>query len=141
MKTEKFDKQNLSALRQEINAALKSVAEKYGINVNCGNARFMASTATFKLELATIGENGAATSPHAESFKAIGKLYGFESSDLGRSFLSNGSEFVITGLNTKCARFPVCASRVPDGRGFKFPTDAILAKLGRKVQFGMNVTV
>lgn len=50
MKISKFDKQNLKAIRAEVDIALKAISDKYGINLKIGNMSYADGRFTTKLE-------------------------------------------------------------------------------------------
>ena len=54
MNISQFDKQNIKALRVDIDAALKAVGTKYGIVLQAGRCKFMPKSAAFNLEASTI---------------------------------------------------------------------------------------
>lgn len=70
--------------------------------------------------------------PEAERFRSLAMRYGFESTDLGRTFVSRGTEYRITGLNPSAPKFPVQGERVRDGQPFKFPEAVVKTGLGKK---------
>ena len=53
-----FNRKNLKDIRADIDKALLDVANKYGIKISAGSARFSESNVTFKVEAATISSNG-----------------------------------------------------------------------------------
>lgn len=53
----------LKNIRNDVDAALASVAAKYGVSISAGNARFTDTSATMKLDIATIGTNGVVKTP------------------------------------------------------------------------------
>ncbi len=66
-----FTKSNLNTLRRDIDAALEAVAEKHGISVNLGNARFDSTSVAWKLNLATIGGDGVAKTPERTALERL----------------------------------------------------------------------
>lgn len=73
MKVSKFDRSNISALRNEINSTLSQLAAKYGIKIEAGSASFLDSEVTFKLKCTTTNEDGEAAPDPKLSF--YGKAY------------------------------------------------------------------
>lgn len=129
-KINQFDRTNLRALQADIDAALAAMAEKHGIQIKAGGASFGATAATFKVELAVIGDGGVAKTRHATEFELFASSYGLAPTDLGREFTYKGNGYKITGLSTKSRRFPVEASRT-DGRTFKFPAELVKLALSK----------
>lgn len=136
-KITKFDRTNLRDLRQDIDAALKAVADKHGISIRAGNARFMPQSASMKLELGTIGEGGQVIDTSAEEFKVYAPLYGLSADDLGKKFKSfDGCIYTITGCRPKSRRFPIIAARA-DGRAFNPKRKMIATSISRLI--GLSV--
>jgi hypothetical protein len=125
MKLTKIDKPTLKVLRPEIDAALKAVAEKYGIAIKAGNASFTENTAVFKLEVSLIGENGKALTQDVDRFTQYAELIGLKPDDLGKEFKYGGNTFKVWGLKTNIdGKHPVIAERA-DGKRFCFPIATI----------------
>lgn len=132
MTIQSFDKPTLNILRAKLAAALKEVADSTGLKIEVGSCRFNSNIASFKLEVATVGQNGQVNSREAEAFKREAHFFGLQPTDLGRSFRSGGHTYKITGLKPNSPRFPVLATRM-DGKGFKFPSDSVKAFLASSI--------
>lgn len=119
----------LKALRPEIEAALAAVAQKHGIVIRAGNCSFTPESATFKLELATIGTNGNVVTKEATAFKINAGFYGLTPDHLGKKFVSGGSEFTLVGYNSRAHKMPFVV-KDERGRGFKMSEAAIKRGFG-----------
>ena len=135
MKT--IDKNFLKSIRTEINAALILVAAKHGVTLAAGNCRFTPTTATFKLELAMLGDGGVVVDKYAEAFKASAPLYGLEASDIGKTFTTGGKTYTLTGLDQTSRRFPI-VGKSADGRTFKFTNEVVLWAFSKPVNSGSD---
>jgi hypothetical protein len=120
-----FDRNNLKVLRADIDAALKAVGEKHGIVLTCGNASFLPTTATLKVECATKAADGQIVTREAEDFKRYAAMIGMQPSDLGKTFRQNGKTFKIEGYNSKARTMPIIAKDVASGRGYKFSIETV----------------
>ncbi len=102
-------------------------ASKHGMTISYKGGSFArdGSLATIKFEMLAPNASGEIESPEAKDFKRYAKQYGFEPEDLGSEFTHRGEKFRITGLKTRRRRFPISAERIKDGRGFKFPVEAV----------------
>ena len=120
-----IDKPFLKKIRPEIEAALAEVGKRFGVELTLGNASYADTYATFKLNVATIGDNGELNTKKAEEFKRYAPAYGLKSDDFGREFRSNGDRFKITGLNTRAHRHPVIAESLSNGKEYKFSLENI----------------
>ena len=129
MKIQNIDSPALTMIRRALEPALRELGEKHGITIAVGRGSYGGETGTLKLELATLGENGEVESPAAKDFKAHAELFGLKATDLGRRFVSNGSEFVISGLKPRNRKYPIIATKVSDGKTFKFSEDGMSARL------------
>jgi len=119
-KVKQFDKATCREVGDAIEQALKSVAVKYGINIRKGNGRFSPDTLDLKIHCARV-QGGKVLSKEASDFKRLASLYGLKPSDLGRTFTAGNGTYKITGLNTKAHKYPINATKVTTGAGFKFP--------------------
>jgi hypothetical protein len=93
--------ESLKQIRQEVNALLKQLEEKFAVKMELGRATYSHNNFTFKLEGSRIGEDGTVATKEAEAFTILAKMYGLEPDDLGKTFKSQGKEFTITGLSPK----------------------------------------
>lgn len=114
---------------EAVEVAVKEAIEGMGVAYVTRRGRFGLNDLTIKLEFADV-QNGEVQSRAVTDFKRLCSRYGLEADDLGTTFISNGVEFEITGLNTRAPKYPIKATRVFDGKGYKF-TEA-------QVRFAMN---
>ena len=77
-KIESFDRNTCKLMRLELDKALEDVANKFGIKIHTGGASFSDNTVTFKVELATVGTNGVASSKEGEAFKMYATMLGMK---------------------------------------------------------------
>ena len=108
------DRPLLKALRTEMDAALASVAKKYGISIRTGNGSYSQLAASFKVELAVIGKGQEGEDPAvirgAAAWHRSAPLYsmdGLQADWLGKSFESGGVTFTIVGLDPRKRTRPV----------------------------------
>lgn len=126
-KVSQFDRPTIRLLRDKLEAAVKSVADEYGIAINFGSARFTDANVSFKTELAVIGESGAVRQIVTD-FKRYAPLWGLNAEDLGRSFVSRGTMFRIVGAKPSSRKYPILAENI-EGKVYKFSTDQVLLAL------------
>lgn len=127
-KIKSFDKQNLAMLRPEIDEALKTLGEKYGVSFSTGNARFSPQTSEFKLEVGIMGADGKADTKASSDWKQLAPLYNLPVDALNKTFNFEGRTFTILGLLPKSRRFPVLV-RTSAGKDFKYSTDMVKAAI------------
>ena len=118
----------LVTLRAELDAALQAVAEKHGVSIRAGNASFDALHANFKVEVKVLQTASGVSGDEAE-FRRYAGMVGLQPDVYGKTFVSNGSTFTVSGLSLKSRRMPVLARR-EDGKVYKFPVNIVCLKLG-----------
>jgi hypothetical protein len=128
-----LNKDAVQELSKEIEKAVQDVADKHGLVIKMGSGSYTQNNATLKVEIAVKSLDGTVATKEASSFKALCTFYGLQESDLGRTFTSRGSLYVITGLASKSRTNPILATRQTDNKLFKFPVDSVKKALGINV--------
>ena len=130
-----IDRNSLKNMRPLIDAALAELGQELGVKFEIGNARFSRTgdNATFKLEVATIGDDGEVKSKDVENFKKNCYKWGMKPTDLGETFLTyDRKEYKIIGANPRRWKNPILCESLKNGKTFIFPGDAVKAHLDRK---------
>ncbi len=127
MSVTRFNRHNLQEVREVIETALVTVREETGLNVQLGACRFQPNSATFKLEIQTVDEDGKAFDEGAANFRVFARDFGLEPEDLGKVFVSNGIEYTVSGLKPRNRKYPIIATRA-DGKTFKFHPFVVRAR-------------
>lgn len=131
MSSIRIDRQFVKSFVHDAEQALEAVAKQYGVRVAYKSASYahsgLNSTVRFDVT-APDPSTGQCLSREAQDFVTHCGRYGFEPSDLGRSFATRGVAYTITGLHTKRHKYPISAERNYDGKPFKFPAGAINLK-------------
>lgn len=125
MKITAFDKPSCRALRIAVEAKLQEVAKEFGIAIKTGNGTFTRSNFNFKVEACVFANDGTVLSKEAEEFKRFAPSYGLEASDLGKEFVLRGETYKIKGLSSRSTKFPIFATKLSDGKCYKFPEDMV----------------
>ncbi len=78
--------------------------------------------------------DGSALDPDRILFEALAEAFGLSPDDFGREFSTGRDRFRVAGLNPRRPRYPVSATRIPDGKGYKFTAEnvALLLKASLK---------
>jgi len=118
-----FNRQNIRQINSELEAALKQVAEKYGLEVKLGNTRFTGDNFTTKVQVATVAEGGITMSKEATDFNRYKTILGINM-DLGQEFQRSGKTFTIVGLKPRSKKYPILA-KCSDGKTYKLPVDLV----------------
>lgn len=120
---------------REIRKQLEGILKIPGMTVEFGkSARFTrgaGGSVTFKVTLTEPQPSGKVAEPQeVRDFKQQAHLFGLKSDDLGRTFVSRGETFMVTGLLARCYKNPIAATR-SDGKKFKFPAEDVQIALAR----------
>jgi hypothetical protein len=111
-----FDRSNLSQLRLELEKALQTVGNQYGIVFGIGSIRFDEKTFTSKLSAAITSKTASNSSNarvdvrdvmYAEAVKKYGYRYGVAETDIGKRVTIDGQNtWTFVGINTRGRRMP-----------------------------------
>jgi len=115
-----FDRQGLRAIQGDFERAMAATAKTYGVSLKVKAARFTNANAELKFEIAAIGPNGESHTPERMEFGMLANRYNLGASDLDGLFTVNGTAYRITGIKPNRPKFPICGTRVSDGKTFKF---------------------
>ena len=129
MAIKQFDKNNLKALRQDMNAALKAIEAQYGIKISVGNASFSDNEVTFKTKCNTISKGGKPQTKEAANWKLYATMEGLSQFSVGDRVEIQGRIFTIEGWNTRAKKSPVIIKEVATGNNFKCTKSALMNKL------------
>jgi len=121
----KIDRALCRTLAAEVEAALKTVAERHGLTVAYAGGSFDASTYRPKITFAAVSDTG-----RPADWDAWCHVYGFKPEDFGRAFKNAGNTFTVAGLDGNRPKYPVIAVRA-DGKRFKFSAESVVALLAR----------
>lgn len=121
MSISKFNKANLRQLRADMNQALDAVAQKHGITIKAGNARFTENNVTFKIEAGIIGSDGIAKSKERIALEKLYPQYADKAVKLmGKRGPVSGK---VVGYNSRAKKYPF---QVETQQGqFKVPESSI----------------
>ena len=120
-KINQFDRQTLRALRVDLDAAMATIASKYGIQLNAGNISFTSDTATIKVAAGII-KNGTVVTPEAKTFDQYKRLVGLGHLNVGDSIQLQGKSYTIAGYKPR-SKNAVVVQRA--GRGYKVSVDMV----------------
>lgn len=131
MTMKKLDRAAVRTLTDEINAALAPLAQRHGITLRVGGGSFGEAFAKLRVDVATIADTGEVNTRESSALGALGALYGLEGVQVGTVVTMQGDRFVVTGLNAKARKAPVCLRRERDGKEFKATVAMVKLALGR----------
>ncbi len=120
-----MDRKTAKNIREELNSMdFSELEQKFGVAVSFGNCSYDSNSATFKLVLNNISEDGEVFDKAANAFKTQAKFYDLDPDDLGKEFVDkyqNNEVFRIVGLKPRAHKYPVILERVRDKKRFKYP--------------------
>lgn len=123
-----IDRKAMETIRAAVNAVLAGVAKDLGVGLTLGNGSFSSIDGHFKLNVTPVASNGVIESPERKAWPLYCESYGFEESDLGAEFYSNGHRYTIEGIRPSAHKMPMMVKRV-DGKLFKMEAWSVLYAL------------
>ena len=117
----KLTKNEFNTLRSEIEAALASVAAKYGCIVEAGNITYDNILTTVSVQFKS---QTADKSADQLNFETYCSAYGFEKSDFDFTFTYQGKNYHFVSFKTSARKYP-CVCECSDGKTVCFTTEAI----------------
>lgn len=114
-----FDPKNLAQLREAITAALKPIAEQYGLkSIGIGNITWDATKfSTSITALTEVDVNNPAVLAKVKMHSAV---IGFNMNIVDEVFVNGGRKFKVTSIDLKKPKFPIIAENLEDGKSYKF---------------------
>jgi hypothetical protein len=106
-KVTEFNRNNIKALRVEMDQAMQSISKKYGIEIQTGNASFSGNEVTFKVKANTVGSDGAAITKEAMQFEREKSLHGLNHLSIGDTIYIQGNPYILNGLNSRARKAPI----------------------------------
>ena len=125
-----MNKETIKSLRVDINAALASVAEKYGMTIKAERAAYNDFSVSFKLECVENMNGEKMTKSEAtlkRDFKLIVSTYDLPADFTEKVFTCAGKQFTVTGYDWKKYSRPFICQCLTDGKEYCFKPDVIRA--------------
>jgi len=102
-----FNRNNIKALRVEMDKAMQSISKKYGIAIQTGNASFSGNEVTFKVKANTTSTDGTAITAEAMQFEKEKSLHGLNHLSVGDTIYIQGNPYILNGLNSRARKAPI----------------------------------
>jgi len=119
-----FNRKNLVSFCADVEKAVSTVAQKYGVAVKPAAGRFSPNEFTKKFEFFTGAEAGeSGTDIKFKANITYADLYGMPSikeTDYNKLFTSQGQIYRFVGINPKGRRFPIIAQNMSTKKYHKF---------------------
>jgi hypothetical protein len=127
-----IDRPLLAALRTDISAALKAVAQKHGIELALGSCKFSPTNADFKLEVRAMGSDGVAVTKEMSDLRRMMGVLNLTDAHLTQVFSLGRDSYTLAGYRVKAQNKPFLMRRVSDDKVFICDEATILRALGVK---------
>jgi len=128
-----FDKNNLTTLRNDFDAAIRQVATKHGITIRMKTIRFDAVKASSTVEFIATGGADTNADPQAAQlaiykadFQRYASVFGLKPEQWGATIKSGAESYKLVGLKPKAPKRPVLAQSLRDGRIYILTESAIV---------------
>lgn len=123
--------------RKDLDEAMKSVGEKYGLSVNCGNINY--SNAKIDVKVMAIPIPTADFDPAKEEWKRFVQFTSLHEDDFGKAITIGGVNYTIAGCNPSARTNNIKLQRY-DGKMFVVPMKDVVIKLQSlgKAEEGVN---
>ena len=106
-KVTEFNRNNIKALRVEMDQAMQSISKKYGIEIQTGNASYQGNEVTFKVKANTTSTDGTAITKEAKQFELEKGLHGLGHLSVGDTIYIQGSPYTLNGFNRRARKAPI----------------------------------
>lgn len=130
------DNSKWSEFRKDVEIALRTVCDKYNIDVKTGHARYSSISAELDLTFTTKNTEGGSIDLEAEEFKRYAKRYGFSPDDLGKKFFLSGEIYQITGMTKTKSKYPILAKNLTKKKDYKLAIQTVLKGLENAKSLG-----
>ena len=73
--------------------------------------------------------DGSTLDPERMLFQALAEEFGLSPDDFGREFSTGQERFRVAGIDPRRPKYPISATRIPDGKGYKFTAQNVVLLL------------
>ena len=117
-----FNRKGFEVFRVDVEAALKNVAEKHGVSIDCGKISY--TEFDFNMQL-KVTKNDGNTDGKKLLFEQDCILYGFSKEDYEREFFANGKQFKLVGFNRKSPKNCCSIYCITDGKTYQCSAEMV----------------
>lgn len=117
-----FNRSGFELFKNDVKAALKQVAEKHGVEIECGNISY--TDFNFTMQLKVVKNDGYVDGKRGV-FEQECILFGFRPEDYNREFTVNGKQFRLVGFNLKSPKNNCSIYCVDDGKTYKYNDEMV----------------
>ena len=73
--------------------------------------------------------DGSTLDPERMLFEALAEEFGLSPDDFGREFSTGQERFRVAAIDPRRPKYPISATRIPDGKGYKFTAENVAVLL------------
>lgn len=117
-----FNKRGFELFRKDVEVALQSVAEKHGVEIECGKISY--SSFDFTMQLKVTKNDGDIDGKKAV-FEQECIYFGFKPEDYNREFMADRKKFKLIGFNPKSPKNNCNIYCVDDGKTYRCNNEII----------------
>lgn len=115
------------AIEAEMLRACAEVAARHGLvaeglGVHAMNLRW---NFEFGVRVSIPLPDGSTLDPERMLFEALAEEFGLSPDDFGREFSTGQERFRVAGIDPRRPKYPISATRMPDGKGYKFTAENV----------------
>ena len=125
----RINRDNIGAVREKMQIALNAVGTELGIKIVLGSIRFDAFGFSFKGTSKVVGTDPVVTAKQEWDEKC--RWFGLTPDDYGKVFYADGVGYRLCGFKSGKSKYPVHATRLSDGKTYRFTSWTIREKLNR----------
>ena len=122
-KITKLDGKTVQAIIDDLEMALSSVAEKWGLSLVRKGCTYRDDEMPVPFRLSVSSDE--ATSRAERDFSSMAIAIGLQAADFGREFSYAGQQYQICGVKPRSPKYPVLARNVATGKTHKFPASLV----------------
>jgi len=130
-----INRDNMQRMRPQIEAALEALGKELGIKFSLGNGKYDGdgNNGSFKLEMATVTEDGTAMTKERTNFQRYCRMFGLLPTDIDREVTISGQRLRIAGLKVNSRVRPIIMAEVGSkNRLYTYPVEIVTAVLQKQ---------
>jgi len=117
-------------ISERVMETLRSLEDELGVTFSQGNGSYDSATFSMKIKATIDSVDGSTQTPEMVDFEKQCFRFGFEPSDLGKTFTHAGDTYKIVGLKSKSRKYPILGEDA-QGKTFKFTANLVLDGMGK----------
>ena len=130
----KIDRKTANDISKATEAALKAVAEQFGINVSINGGKFDPQAGTFapKVEFSVEGADRYEWETTVHLIRSNWRNQWLHKDDFVAVITLQGKKYELVGINLRAPKFPINAKCLTDGKIYKLTEAGVRRAMGRE---------